>query len=518
MMEPQAATDRNFFGRAREQFEALVRDLGTSQTAALTHSEVESLVDERGTEVLRALYQGYVNAQGIGEVAGEVRDSDGGVRRHRRVAKRNLTTVFGRVRVTRLGLGAREATPLYPLDGELNLPSDLYSHGTRKRVAMEAAKVSFDETVHAVSRSTGAHVPKRQAQELVVRAATDFDAYYEQAERAAKLAKDTGPILVITADGKGVVMRRDDLRDATRKAAGARTHKLQTRLSKGEKRNAKRMAEVAAVYTIDRHERTAEDIIGSTAPVHEVRPARPRPQHKRVWASLKKDLEEVIDDAFAEAERRDPERQKEWVALVDGNDTQLEMLQRGAITSNVSLTIVVDFIHVLEYVWKAGQALLGEGRPETERWVQKHALAILKGKASLVAAGMRRSATKRHFAPNGRIPIDDCADYLLKYTPYLRYDDCLARGYPIATGVIEGACRHLVKDRMDITGARWRLERAEAILQLRALRSSGDFDDYWRFHEAQEHRRNHLEHYRLREIPQTIRPSRPDRPTLCLVP
>ena len=277
------------------------------------------------------------------------------------------------------------------------------------------------------------------------------------------------------------------------------------------------MAEVAAVYTIDRHERTAEDVIGSTAPVHEARPARPRPQHKRVWASLKKGVEEVIDDVFGEAERRDPERQKEWVALVDGNDTQLEMLERGAITSNVALTIIVDFIHVLEYVWKAGQALLGEGRPETECWVQERALAILKGRASLVAAGMRRSATNRRLVAKNRAPIDDCADYLLKYSCYLRYDDYLARGYPIATGVIEGACRHLVKDRMDITGARWRLERAEAILQLRALRSSGDFEDYWRFHEAKEHQRNHLAHYR-RAIPRTIRPSRPRRPQLTLVP
>ena len=518
MMEPQAAADGNFFGPARLQFEALATELQSSKMAELTHSEVESLLDERGTELLRLMYQGYVDAQGSGDVADEVRGTDGGARTHRRVAQRNLTTVFGRVRVTRMGCGAREARPLYPLDGELNLPDDLYSLGTRKRVAMEAAKVSFDETVDAVKRTTGARVPKRQAQELVVRSAQDFEAYYEQAERAAKVAEETGPILVITADGKGVVMRKEDLREATRKAAGARIHKLQTRLTKGEKRNAKRMAEVAAVYTIDRHERTAEDVIGSTAPVQEARPARPRPQHKRVWASLKKDVEEVIDDAFAEAERRDPERKKEWVALVDGNDTQLEMLARGAITSNVALTIIVDFIHVLEYLWKAGHALLGEGRPETERWVQEHALAILKGRASLVAAGMRRSATKRRFAAKDRVAIDTCADYLLKYSAFLRYDYCLARGYPIATGVIEGACRHLVKDRMDITGARWRLERAEAILQLRALRSSGDFDDYWRFHEAQEHQRNHLAHYRRRKIPQTIRPSRPGRPRLSLVP
>lgn len=117
----------------------------------MTHSEVETLLDARGTEVLRRLYQGYVDAQGLGEVAGQVRAVDGGIRTHRRVDGRNLMTVFGRVRVTRMGYSARESTPLYPLDGELNLPGDSYSLGTRRRAAEEAAKVSFDEAVKAVN-------------------------------------------------------------------------------------------------------------------------------------------------------------------------------------------------------------------------------------------------------------------------------------------------------------------------------------------------------------------------------
>jgi hypothetical protein len=515
-MEAQAAELGHFFADAREQFEDVVTELGSSKVAGMTHSEVEGLLGERGTELLRRLYQGYLDAQGTGEVTGEVRAADGGVRTHQRVEGRDLMTVFGRVRVTRMGYGAREAKPLYPLDGELNLPAELYSLGTRKQVAQEAAKNSFDEAVAAVDQNTGAHVPKRQAEELVVRAAQDFDTFYAQAETAAREAESTGPILVITNDGKGVVMRKEDLREATRKAAEKRTHKLTTRLSKGEKRNAKRMAEVAAVYTIERHHRTPEDIIGDTKPVHEVAPARPRPEYKRVWASLKKDAGEVIDDSFQEALHRDPARIKEWVALVDGNDDQLAWLHDCAEKHGVSLTIIVDFIHVLEYLWKAGHQLLGEGQ-EAEVWVKERALNVLRGRASLVAAGIRRSATKRGLPLQKRAAMDDCADYLIKYSDYLRYDDCLERGYPIATGVIEGACRHLVKDRMDLTGARWRLQRAEAVLQIRALRSSGDFDAYWRFHEAREQQRNHTTKYR-RSIPRTIRPTRGKRAHLALVP
>ncbi len=108
---------------------------------------------------------------------------------------------------------------------------------------------------------------------------------------------------------------------------------------------------------------------------------------------------------------------------------------------------------------------------------------------------MRRSATCRRLSATQRQAVDTCANYLLKRQKYLRYDEYLARGLPITTGVIDGACRHLIKDRMDLTGARWRLKSAEAVLKLRSLRSSGDFDAYWAFHKQQEFRRNHLSRY-----------------------
>jgi len=105
-----------------------------------------------------------------------------------------------------------------------------------------------------------------------------------------------------------------------------------------------------------------------------------------------------------------------------------------------------------------------------------------------------------------RKPVDECADYLLHYSPYLKYDEALAAGLPIATGVIEGACRHLVEDRMNVTGARWSLKGGEAVLRLRALRSSGDFDDYWKFHEIREYERNHATHYANQQVPGVIAP------------
>jgi len=150
--------------------------------------------------------------------------------------------------------------------------------------------------------------------------------------------------------------------------------------------------------------------------------------------------------------------------LVDGNETQLSLLLCAAADYGVELVIILDLIHVLEYLWKAARALNGDDRTAIETWVRERMLEILRGRSSVVAAGMTRSATLRGMSSEERKPVDDCAHYLLKYSDYLHYDQYLAKGYPIATGVIEGACRYLVKDRMEITGARWSLEGAEAVL------------------------------------------------------
>jgi hypothetical protein len=134
--------------------------------------------------------------------------------------------------------------------------------------------------------------------------------------------------------------------------------------------------------------------------------------------------------------------------------------------------------------------------------VADKATSVLQGRARAVAAGIRRRATRQGLDLPARRNADIAARYLANKAGYLDYPTALAAGWPIATGVIEGACRHLVKDRMDLTGARWGLEGAEAILKLRALRSNGDFDNYWHFHLARERQRIHQSRYTDSVIPQ----------------
>jgi hypothetical protein len=225
-----------------------------------------------------------------------------------------------------------------------------------------------------------------------------------------------------------------------------------------------------------------------------------------VWASVEKSAEAVTSEVFEEARRRDPRIERRWVVLVDGDRHQIARVRAEAKRRGLSrdVTLVVDFIHVLEYLWGAAWCFFAEGDSKAEEWVTERAFAVLQGRSSDVGAGIRRSATLRKLVPDKRKGADACADYLIAKRSMLRYDHYLRQGLPIATGVIEGACRHLIVDRLDITGARWSLRGAEAILRLRSLRSSGDFDDYWPFHLEAEHARNHASRYAAKPILRVI--------------
>ena len=474
--------DFDEFSAAREQFEKLMGELRSESTRTLEHGDVESLIAREGNELLRRLMQGHLDQRAEAEEPlDKVVGADGHERRHCRARSRDLLTVFGEVIVRRLGYSGIRLGSVFPLDEALNLPTDKYSLGLRRQVGLEVAKGSFDETVMAIEEGTGAQVPKRQTEQLSRVISMDFDTFYASQPMEA----GTG-LLVMSVDGKGVVMRQQDLREATRKAAEKSKRKLKTRLSRGEKRNRKRMATVASVYEVDPHERTAEQIMGRDEP----ETIRPKVRNKRVWASLRQSPAEVIEDLFAEAQRRDPWHERTWLVLVDGQETQLGEVEAAMARHRADTVIIQDFVHALEYLWKAAYCFHAAGTAEAEAWVQAHALALLKGKVSDVAAGRRRSATRKDLSQEAREPVDKCADYLLKNKARFDYATALVNGWPIATGIIEGACRHLVKDRMDLTGARWSLDGAEAVLRLRALRASGDFEDYIAFHRRQERQRN----------------------------
>ena len=487
------------FERSQALFVGLVEWAAGEEALALDHSQLETRLAADGRELARQVLQDQLDLRALLESRlGEVIGSDAKPRRSvERGHERDLHTVLGEVQVTRFAYRAARRENLYPADAQLNLPPSRHSHGLRRLAALEAPRSSFEDAQAAIARHTGQQIGTRQLRALTLAAAQDVDAFYAQTQRTPP---DGNELLVLSCDAKGVVMRHEALREQTRTQAQNATGKLKTRLSKGEKTNRKRMAEIVTVYELEPQPRTAAEIL----PDPDNPPAatrRPKPQNKWLKASVTDDASTVIAAMFTEADRRDPEHQRAWVALVDGNNHQIDRIKREARKRKVKIPIVVDFIHVLEYLWSACWCFFPEGDPAAERWVSDKARQVLDGRAGIAAAAIRRKATTLKLEPTKRHAADRCADYLLAKRPYLYYPTALQNGWPIATGVIEGACRYLVKDRMDITGARWGLAGAEAILTLRALISNGDFDQYWTFHLAQEHRRIHAARYALGVIP-----------------
>jgi len=478
--------DFSFFSDAKIQLDFIINHLSSSDCNDSEHGEVEKFICQQGNELLRCLLQGFFDQKAANEVAlNSVASHHEGVLSHvRHSTSRQINSLFGEVIVCRKSYGHRNKKSQFPLDAELNLPKDKYSDGLRHRVAKEVIRGSFDNTVEAIDTTTGGHVPKRQCLGLTQDVAQDFEAFYQKNRYQQK--EETADLLVLSFDGKGIVMRHNSLRECTKKAA-KRNKKLESRLSPGEKKNRKRMAQVATVYTVKPHIRSAESIMKRRDGDETVKQFRAPARKKRVWASVEREAEAVIEEGFQEALQRDPEQKRPWVVLIDGHPHQISQIKRVMKRLKIEATIVMDFIHVLEYLWKAAWCFFDAGDDQVESWVADRALKILEGKSNQVAKGIRISATKR--ALTDRTGVDKCAVYLLKNQTRLDYASALSEGFPIASGVIEGACRHLINDRLDITGARWELEGAEAILKLRSLKSSGDFDAYWEFHKQKSKQR-----------------------------
>ncbi len=381
------------FTQSRACFEELVAWTEGEEATGLTHGELEEHLEVKGRELLRRLLQDHVDLRAQREPRLErVIGADGVARSSVEEGHgRGLRSVFGMVTVSRLAYRRKGHANLHPADTALNLPPERHSHGLRRLTAVGVARGSFEEVRESIERTTGEALGKRQMEAMAERAAGDFDAFY--AERL-HTSGDPGDTLVLTCDGKGIVMRPE-----------------------------------AAP-------RTSVDVLARPAKGQQVAPA-PVAHNKWLVASVVEDAAAVVSRVFDEAERRDPGHQRPWVVLVDGNNHQIDRIQAEAGKRKVEVAIVVDFIHVLEYLWQAARCFFKADDPEAEAWVLDKALEILDGHAGLVAGAIRRKATYHGLDPDARAGADRCADYLTNKAPYLKHSTALERGWPIATGVIE---------------------------------------------------------------------------------
>jgi hypothetical protein len=465
---------------ARQAQRALETWILSEAAMALPIHELEVEQERRAREVQRLMLQAHLEARGQGDVGPALLLRQGAVERrlgHREGHRRGLLTIFGEVQVDRLGYRSRRGASLHPLDEDLALPARSASQEVQRRLVKAAVQGPFDEAVERLEASTGVHLSKRTAEAVVREAAEDFDAFY--ASRQLPTATETGPIVVGAVDGKGIPMRKVE--------PSART----VRRTKGQKANKKRMATVGAVFTQHARVRTPGDVVESLfreGPRPEGRPPpepRARPEHKRVFASLKRSKDEVIAEVAAEMRRRDPCGSKRHVVVTDGE----RALQRRVGQQMPGVTLVLDLLHVLEYLWKAAYVFHAEGTAAATDWVRQRALWILQGRGGQVVKGLRQSITKRGLRGSRRKTLQSVAGYFQRNRLRMRYHQYLAAGLPIASGAVEGACKNLIKDRMERSGMRWTEDGAEAMVRLRAAYLSGDFEAYWALHVRKEQER-----------------------------
>ncbi len=457
------------------EFSLLESWLASSNALQLPLHQIESQQQAKGREVQRLLLQAHLQHRGYGDVgpALYLQRQDGELTySHRRLGTRSLTTVFGTVELIRMGYSRPGAPGIFPLDRALTLPARSFSYELQRRLVKAAVQNPFLDSVQTIADLIGVSVSKRSLEQILPDAAQDFDAFYRQ--RSPEPA--TGSILVAAVDCKGIPMV---------KPSGAQPT---PRLTKGQKANKKRMATVAAVFTrtpwVRTPQQVAESLFRISRPTPDDAPAPPRPENKRVWASLLKGKTAVIQEVAEEMERRDPSASKTRVALTDG-----ERALQIRVDGKLNVTLILDLMHALEKLWKAAYVFHREGSLEADLWVLDRTLRILSGEVGQVVKGIRQSVTKRGLSGAKRKTLEAVADYLYRNRTRMRYDEYLANGWPIASGPVEGACKNLIKDRMERSGMRWTEQMAEAIVQLRAVYLSGDFDQYWQFHIDEDQKR-----------------------------
>jgi hypothetical protein len=457
---------------ARQEFSSLEAWLSAPPTLQLPLHQIERQQEFKGRDLQRLLLQAHVQQRGNGDVGPALRVTEQSTTflyTHRRLQRRTLKTIFGSIHIDRIGYGRDGVGSLHPLDETMQLPGRSFSYELQKRMVKAAVQGPFRESAERMQDLTGMSVPIRSLEEILQDAAQDFDAFY--AERLHEPWQKTASILVAAVDCKGIPMVKPG------------NPQRSVRVTKGQKANRKKMATVAAVFTPAPWVRTPEQVVESlfrTDPkkvIEASQPCPPRPEHKRVWASLVKGKASVIEEVVQEIQRRDPENHKTHVALTDG-ERALQIL----VSKKLKVTLILDLLHVLEKVWKAAHVFHTEGSPDAEVYARLMSLRIIEGNGSQVIKGLRQTVTKRKLFGAKRKTLLGVADYFHRNRHRMRYDQYLAQGLPIATGSVEGACKNLIKDRMERSGMRWTESMAEAIIKLRALYLSGDFDSYWAFH------------------------------------
>lgn len=379
--------------------------------------------------------------------------------------ERTYLSIFGRVRFARRYY-YRTGEGHSPLDATLNLPARGASDLLREWREKLCAHLPYHQAEQIVEDLLGHQVSTRQLQQDVAEDAQHVGAYYAQADKP--LPDPEASVLVVQADGKGVPMR-----EATQAAQ-------KVRKSKGEKTSRKKEAIVTSLYTLAPIVRTPQEVVAGLFEGEKASDKRSAPVNKRVFATLEGKAAALLFTA-QQVFQQQGAHIRHKVALTDGSQALQERVQ----AQFPDFALVLDCIHAIEYLWKAANALLGETAFERTDWVQTRSLWMLSGQTQALIDDLHQTARTPDCSAETSERLLSVAGYYERNQAFMHYDRYLAAGWPIATGVIEGACRHLVKDRCELSGMRWTQAGAEALLQLRSVAENGDWEAFHAFRRAQ---------------------------------
>lgn len=435
-------TYENTILQAKQVFDGLKDYISQAASQREAIHTVEKNLWVSVLEIGRLLLQGFMGD--VGETL--VLPNGRVVRRLEEPHERRYVSVFGENPIVRIVYGTRETQKIeaVPLDASLQLPESDFSYLLQEWDQSFCVQNSFGESASSLQRILGIGQSVRTLEHMNHSMAGYVEGF--RGSRPVPVKRKEGALLVVAADSKGVPLRR--------KKGNARPEDPR-HPKKGEKRNKKRMACVGAVYTIDRFKRSAEEVIDE-ALREKAQEKRPRPKHKRVRADLSREVdgeERNGKDIFfgwltEEVERRNRKGDKPVICLTDGERALHEATRRrlGEVIE------ILDLYHVLDRLWDAAHCFHSEGSDEGKQFVEERLKKVLEGNVGYVIGGLRQMATKRRVRGGKKKEISDITGYFGKNRSRMRYEEYLKAGFPIGTGVVEGACRNLVKDRMERSG------------------------------------------------------------------
>ena len=452
----------------REDFERLLAFVTGPQAQTATMDQMERSLFRQvlhmGYQLLRLFVMRRVEAESHAPLV----KSNKTVLPYHSQKGRDYFSIFGKLRFERAYFYAWGGSGQCPLDEALSLPERCYSDLLMESAELLGVEEAYSKGLQVVARLLGLNLSELVLETGVAEHSQTVKAYYNQ--KAAFPSAEEGPILVAQADGKGVPLVRREL-------------DLKVRRGKGDKKTQKKEAIATAVYTIDPYLRTPQEVLNALFKKGEPAAERPAPRHKQIFASLK-GKEQALKRLATWVQRREGQHICQRVALTDG----AEPLQKQMLTCLPGFPLVLDIIHAVEYLWKAGTALYGESDPYRAEWVEAQALQLLSSHTDQVIQGLKDKADSLAHNSQAVKSLRGVANYFQRNLPYMDYAEYLRRGWPIGTGVIEGTCRHLVKDRMELSGMRWTIAGAGALLALRAVNENGDWEDFHKFRRARRHR------------------------------